>query len=40
MHISNILQEKALEENSVVNEYLTTAFDGKQDQVKFYALTA
>ena len=29
MHISNILKEKELDENSVVKDYLTTAADGK-----------
>ncbi len=29
-HISNILKENELGENSVVKEYLTTASDGKQ----------
>ena len=28
MHIANILQDKELEENSVVKDYLTTAADG------------
>ena len=38
MHISNILKEKELEVNSVVKDYLTTAADGKQYNVTFYAL--
>jgi hypothetical protein len=38
MHISNILTDKELEENSVVKNYLTTASDGKEYQVAFYAL--
>lgn len=29
MHIANVLQEKELDEKSVVNDYLTTALDGK-----------
>ena len=32
MHIANILQDKELEENSVVKDYLTTAADGKNLQ--------
>lgn len=38
MHISNILKENELLENSVVQDYLTTASDCKQYNVKFYAL--
>jgi hypothetical protein len=38
MHISNILKEEELEPNSVVKDYLTTAADGKQYNVTFYAL--
>jgi hypothetical protein len=38
MHISNILKEKELDENSVVKQYLTTATDGKEYQVTFYCL--
>ena len=38
MHISNILKEKELDENSVVKDYLTTAPDGKAYNVAFYAL--
>ena len=30
IHISNILENKELEENSVINYYLKTAADGKQ----------
>ncbi len=33
MHISNILNEKELDENSVVKDYLTTAPDGKACKV-------
>ena len=38
MHISNILKEQELGVNSVVKDYLTTAADGKQYNVTFYAL--
>lgn len=38
MHISNILKERELEEDSVVKNYLTTASDGKQYEVTFYSL--
>lgn len=38
MHITNILKEKELEENSVVKDYLTTASDGKNYNVTFYSL--
>ena len=38
MHISNILNDGELRENSVVKDYLTTASDGKNYQVTFYAL--
>lgn len=38
MHISNILKDKELESNSVVKDYLTTAADGKNYTVTFYAL--
>ena len=38
MHISNILKENELQENSVVKDYLTTAADGKEYKVTFYAL--
>lgn len=37
-HISNILNEKELSEHSVVKDYLTTAADGKNYQVAYYAL--
>ena len=37
-HIANILEEKELSEDSVVNYYFTTAADGKQYQVAHYAL--
>lgn len=39
MHISNILKEKELSQNSVIKNYLTTAADGKQYEVTFYALS-
>ncbi|MCX8482444.1 MAG: virulence RhuM family protein, partial [Crocinitomicaceae bacterium] len=38
MHISNILKEKELTKDSVIKDYLTTASDGKEYQVTFYAL--
>jgi len=38
MHISNILKEGELVENSVIKDYLTTASDGKNYQVTFDAL--
>ncbi len=37
-HISNILEEKELNENSVVKYFFTTAADGKQYEVAFYTL--
>ncbi len=37
MHIINILEEKELDENSVVKNYLTTAADGKNYSVAFYS---
>lgn len=37
-HIVNILQEKELDEKSVVKDYLTTAADGKNYSVTYYAL--
>ncbi len=37
-HIANILSEGELDENSVVKNYFTTAEDGKDYQVTFYAL--
>lgn len=33
MHITNILKDKELTENSVVKDYFTTAADGKQYNV-------
>ncbi|GET20479.1 virulence RhuM family protein [Prolixibacter denitrificans] len=38
MHISNILKEGELYDKSVVKNYLTTAADGKEYSVTFYAL--
>lgn len=38
MHISKILKENELQENSVVKDYLTTAADGKNYKVTFYSL--
>jgi len=38
MHISNILKELELQQNSVVKDYLTTATDGKDYNVTFYSL--
>ena len=38
MHITNILKDKELDADSVVQYYLTTAADGKEHKVVFYAL--
>ena len=38
LHVANILQDKELEENSVIKDYLTTAQDGKNYNVTYYAL--
>jgi len=38
MHINNILTDRELDGDSVIKEYLTTAADGKQYGVTFYAL--
>ena len=38
MHISNILKEGELQQDSVIKEYLTTASDGKNYNVTFYSL--
>ncbi|MDR2562555.1 MAG: virulence RhuM family protein [Prevotellaceae bacterium] len=37
-HIINILDEKELDANSVIKNYLTTAADGKNYKVTFYSL--
>ena len=37
-HISNILKDNELKENSVVKDFLTTATDGKQYHIVFYSL--
>jgi hypothetical protein len=37
MHISNILKENELSENSVIQYYLTTASDNKKYPTTFYA---
>lgn len=38
MHTANVLQEKELDEKPVVKDYLTTASDGKNYNVTYYAL--
>ena len=38
LHIVNVLQNKELDEKSVVKDYLTTAADGKNYNVTYYAL--
>jgi len=38
MHVSNIFNEKELDADSVVKDYLTTAADGKNYNVTFYSL--
>ena len=38
LHVKNVFNEKELEENSVVKDFLTTAPDGKQYQTKHYNL--
>lgn len=38
LHINNILKDKELLQDSVVKDYLTTASDGKQYNITFYAL--
>jgi len=36
MHISNVLKENELDENSVIKDYLTTTADGKNYNITFY----
>lgn len=38
MHIKSILEDKELSRDSVIKNYLTTATDGKEYEVTFYAL--
>lgn len=38
MHIKNVLEDSELQERSVIQDYLTTAADGKKYSVTFYAL--
>ena len=38
LHIKNILEDSELSEKSVVKDYLTTASDGKEYSITFYAL--
>ena len=37
-HISSVLKDNELDENSVVKNYFTTASDGKEYNVAFYSL--
>ncbi|MDY0313829.1 MAG: RhuM family protein [Bacteroidales bacterium] len=37
-HIKSVLEDRELEENSVVKNYFTTASDGKNYTVTFYSL--
>jgi hypothetical protein len=38
MHVSNILNDNELQEDSVIKDYLTTASDGKEYRVNHYSL--
>lgn len=38
LHIANIFNDKELDEKSVVKNYLTTASDGKNYEITYYAL--
>lgn len=40
LHLKNIFREKELDKNSVIEEYSTTASDGKKYKTKHYALEA
>ena len=40
MHLKNIFQQKELDENSVIKDFLITASDGKQYKTKHYNLEA
>lgn len=39
IHITNVLKEGELSDDSVIKEYFTTASDGKQYRVAFYSLS-
>ena len=38
LHISNVLKDNELDGNSVIKQYLTTASDGKDNNVAYYSL--
>ena len=38
LHIANIFKDKELDEKAVVKNYLTTASDGKNYEITYYAL--
>ena len=40
LHVGNVLQDKELDEKSVVKDYLTTDSDGKNYSVTYYGLTS